>query len=186
MGIPKKLFFDECKPFFDSAKNILELGAQYYLVDNKSAGYFKNIFDYPITSLDFNGENGSLQINLAKELPNMPIYDLITNFGTTEHVSNQYQCWKNIHTLLPIGGIIINEIPEIDSWKGHCNYYVDKRFFDSMTKDFEILVYKQIFYPTNGNLCFCVMKKISDVFLTTPNELMQFVKYIDNNDKISF
>jgi hypothetical protein len=186
MGIPKDLFFNDCKSYFDSAKNILELGAQHYLVDNKVTDYFTKIFNYPITSIDLNGENNSLRIDLANELPTLPSYELITNFGTTEHVSNQYQCWKNIHKLLDYGGVIISEIPEIGSWKNHCKYYVDKRFFESLNKDFEILEYKQIFYHGNGNLCFCIMKKISNNFTTTKDELMKFVEIVDNNDKISY
>ena len=187
MGIPKDLFFNSCKRYFDSAKNILELGAQHYLVDNKIVGYFKNLFNYPITSLDMNGENGSLIVDLSKELQPMQKFDLITNFGTSEHVSNQFQCWKNIHTLLEDNGIIINEIPEIDAWKNHCKYYVDKRFFESMHKDFEIIEYKQVYYAGNGNLCFCILKKKSNVFLTTESELMEHVKIVEEtNDKISF
>ena len=186
MGIQKKLFFKDCKSYFDSARNILELGAQHYLVDNKVVGYFTSLFDYPITSIDLNGENGALKINLAKDLPDLPSYGLITNFGTTEHVSNQYQCWKNIHQLLDNDGIIISEIPEIGSWKNHCRYYVDKRFFNSLSKDFEILSYKQIFYPDNGNLCFCIMKKISNKFITSEDELMQFVQIVNNKDRISY
>lgn len=187
MGIPKDLFFNDCKKYFDSAKNILELGAQHYLINNNVVGYFKNFFSYPLTSLDLNGENGSLQINLANDLVITTKYDLITNFGTTEHVSNQYQCWKNVHSFLEDDGIIISEIPEIGSWKNHCKYYVDKNFFESMNKDFEIVEYKQIYYPGNGNLCFCIMKKISKEFITSKEELMKYVEIVEeNNDRISY
>jgi len=184
MGIPRDVF-GHCKKYFDSAKNILELGAQHYLVNNSVVGYFKNLFTYPLTSLDMNGENGSLQVDLAKDLPPMKRYDLITNFGTTEHVSNQYQCWKNVHTLLEDGGLVISEIPEIGAWKGHCVYYVDRRFFESMSTDFEIIEYNQNFYPENGNLCFCIMKKISKKFTTTKEDLMKDVQIVNTYDKIS-
>ena len=79
MGIPRDIFGD-CKKYFDSAKSILELGAQHYLVNNSVVGYFKNLFTYPLTSLDMNGENGSLQVDLAKDLPPMQKYYLVTNF----------------------------------------------------------------------------------------------------------
>jgi SAM-dependent methyltransferase len=185
MGIPKDLF-TAYKIYFDSAKNILELGAQHYLVNNSPVGYFKNLFTYPLTSLDMNGENGSLQVDLSNELPVMQTYDLITNFGTTEHVSNQYKCWKNVHALLKDGGLVISEIPEIGAWKGHCKYYVDNRFFESMSADFEILEFKQNFYPGNGNLCFCIMKKISKDFTTPEEKLMKYVQIVDTHDRISF
>jgi len=38
-------------------------------------------------------------------------FDLVTNFGTTEHVINQYQSMKTIHDLAKPGGIIYHDVP---------------------------------------------------------------------------
>jgi hypothetical protein len=187
MGITKNIFELHSKKYFDNAKSILELGAQDLLINGSSIGYFKNLYTYPIESLDMNGENGSIQLNLAIELVPNKTYDLITNFGTTEHVSDQYNCWKNIHSFLDFEGIVISEIPEIGSWKGHCNYYVDYSFFKTLYRDFEIIDYRSIYYPGNGYLSYSVLKKISKTFLTPADELLNRIQ-IDKStvDKISF
>jgi hypothetical protein len=188
MGITKKYFDLYCKQYFEISNSILELGAQDLLVDGNSLGYFKNIYsNYNIESLDITGENNSLKLDLSTELYIHKQYDLITNFGTSEHVSNQYTCWKNIHSLLNTNGIVISEIPEIGSWKGHCKYYIDYSFFKTMNKDFEIIDYRSIYYPNNGYLSYSVLKKISETFLTSKDDMLKTIVIDDNvNDKISF
>lgn len=187
MGITMKTFDTYCRKYFDNAKKILELGAQDYIVNKESIGYFKNVFlRYPITSFDMNGENNSIQVNLADEQVTDSTYDLVTNFGTSEHVPNQYICWKNIHAYCSLGGIIINELPRIGHWPNHCKYYVDKPFFESLNKDFDIIEFRYIQYNA-GDLCFCILKKKSNIFLTNQHELEKNIKVInDFEDKISF
>jgi hypothetical protein len=190
MGITDIVFHKLCKKYFSDAKCILELGAQHFLVgpQQKIAGYFSKIFNnYPITIIDMNGENGALKIDLSKDIDIKSSYDLITNFGTSEHVSDQYTCWKNIHALLSNEGIVISEIPEIGSWKGHCRYYVDYSFFKAMSEDFEIIDYRRIHYSRNGYLSFSILKKKSHIFLTRRDVLEKTI-HVDNNviDKISF
>ena len=188
MGITENVFISHCKTYFDNAKSILELGAQHYITSGRIIGYFSNIFkQYNIVSIDLNGENTSLKIDLTKNITLDKPYDLITNFGTSEHVSNQYNCWKNIHSMLSEDGIIISEIPEISSWKGHCKYYVDYRFFNAMHKDFEIIDYRSIFYSDNGYLSFSIMKKKSIVFETPIEEFNKFIVVDESvKDRISF
>jgi SAM-dependent methyltransferase len=38
-------------------------------------------------------------------------YDVVTNFGTTEHVFNIGQSFENIHNLLKIGGVVLHALP---------------------------------------------------------------------------
>jgi hypothetical protein len=38
-------------------------------------------------------------------------YGLVTNFGTTEHVSNQLNAFKIVHDLTALNGIMIHEVP---------------------------------------------------------------------------
>ena len=38
-------------------------------------------------------------------------FDLVTNFGTTEHVINQFQSMKTVHDLTKLGGIIYHDVP---------------------------------------------------------------------------
>jgi SAM-dependent methyltransferase len=38
-------------------------------------------------------------------------YDVVTNFGTTEHVFNIGQSFENIHDLLKVGGVVLHALP---------------------------------------------------------------------------
>ena len=40
-------------------------------------------------------------------------FDLVLNFGTTEHILNQYNCFKVIHDATRVGGCIYHSIPAI-------------------------------------------------------------------------
>lgn len=187
MGITDTVYFTYCKPYFEKATAILELGAQLFLVGGKSVGYFKNVLRFPITSLDYTGENESLPLNLSTELPIQQQYDLVTNFGTSEHVSNQYICWKNIHSFCSEGGYVLCEIPEKGSWKHHCKYYVTHSFFEAMSHEFEIIFFKQIFYRGQGNNCFCILRKRNPTWQLSESEFLKQI-FIDSSyvDKQSY
>lgn len=187
MGITDVIYFQYCKPYFQKATSILELGAQFFLVNGKSVGYFKNLMKYPIDSIDLTGENNSLKYNLSTPLVLEKQYQLITNFGTSEHVANQYECWKNIHSACILGGFVINEVPQKGSWKNHCKFYVEESFFRALSKEFEIVLLKPIFYRGQGNNLFCILRKKNDTWTLTKEEFMKNI-YIDTTfeDKQSF
>ena len=69
-------------------------------------------FDY--AAIDFDG--GAHSIPLDLNFDSVPAryrgrFDLITNFGTTEHVANQLNAFKVIHDLTAVGGIMIHNLP---------------------------------------------------------------------------
>jgi hypothetical protein len=59
-------------------------------------------------------------------------YDVVLNFGTTEHVVNQFHSFKTIHDLLAPGGIAFNQVPSIG--------YSDHGYFAYEPKLFQHLV----------------------------------------------
>lgn len=69
-------------------------------------------------------------------------YDIVLNFGTTEHVLNQFNSFRVMHDALAIGGIAIHQLPStgfIDH--GYFNYHITL-FHDLIkTNDYEILEY---------------------------------------------
>ncbi len=187
MGITDAVYFTYCKPYFEKATSVLELGAQFFLVTGRPVGYFKNLFRFPMDCLDITGENGSTPLNLSTELTIDKQYDLITNFGTSEHVANQFTCWKNIHSFCKLGGYVISEIPETGSWKNHCKYYVKRDFFEALSHEFEIILFKLIFFPGQGNCCFCILRKKHDDWRLSEKEFMSHIT-IDSSfvDKQSY
>ena len=68
-------------------------------------------------SIDMNGKDGALKLNLAEDLLVLHPewkgrFDLVTNYGTAEHVQDGiYECYKNIHNFCRYGGIIVNDGP---------------------------------------------------------------------------
>jgi hypothetical protein len=182
MAVSKKIF-NICKDYFKKSSKIGELGSQFVVGDEWGGygpPYFKNVFNHlDITSFDYNGENGAVKVNLSNPIDHQfkNIYDLITNFGTTEHVKNQYMCWKNIFEMVKEGGFVINEIPKKGSWSKHCKFYFDEETFNSLSNDFEVIEFKDIFYEGQGNLIYCVLKKIhSDAFLTKEDEFISKIE----------
>jgi hypothetical protein len=118
-------------------KSCLELGNQEfvgifnngYVRDNLSNQFKK------YTTIDLHAVKGVTSCDLSLYQENLFNVDLITNFGTTEHVEyeiGQYNCWKNIHNWLNINGIAIHLIPEVGSWKGHCRYYTNFDFYKNI------------------------------------------------------
>ena len=52
-------------------------------------------------------------------------FNIVTNFGTSEHVKNQEQCFANIHNLCCAGGVMIHTVPMKNHWRGHGLYKYD-------------------------------------------------------------
>lgn len=119
---------------------ILELGNQYiYSLDNGTIeGTAKQYFKKKginHTSIDINGEDDALSYDLSKEIEKKGLgrFNLITNFGTSEHVADQYNCFLNIHNLCSVNGHMINVVPSFGSWENHCPYYYTTMFFESLS-----------------------------------------------------
>jgi hypothetical protein len=65
-------------------------------------------------SIDIDGSPGSIALDLNyDEVPADLVgrYDIVTNFGTTEHVANQLQSFKIIHDLAAAGAIMLHVLP---------------------------------------------------------------------------
>lgn len=69
-------------------------------------------FNY--ASIDIDGSPGSIPLDLNyDEVPAELVgrYDVVTNFGTTEHVANQLQPFKIIHDLAAAGALMLHVLP---------------------------------------------------------------------------
>jgi len=130
---------------------MLELGNK-----KNSNGVYKTYFEsigIKHTSIDWNGQDGALNLDLTKSIDLKP-FDMVTNIGTTEHVSNQIAVWKNIHNLTKVGGIIASLTPLKDDWWWHGEYYPKEEFFKQFSTNGYEIEYMDIGreYP-NRNLC---------------------------------
>jgi hypothetical protein len=69
-------------------------------------------FDY--ASIDIDGSPGSIPLDLNYDNLRASMkgkFQLVTNYGTTEHVTNQLNAFKIIHNLTSHGGIMIHSVP---------------------------------------------------------------------------
>jgi hypothetical protein len=69
-------------------------------------------FDY--AAIDIDGSPGSIPLDLNCDNVSANCngrYDLVTNFGTTEHVANQLNAFKVIHDLTAAGGMMLHVLP---------------------------------------------------------------------------
>jgi hypothetical protein len=82
------------------------------------------------TSIDLNGLDGSLKLDLSQPLPKSLLgqFDLVTNAGTTEHVvtsndfCDQWQVFKSIHDLAKPTAAILHVIPSENGYHCECGY----------------------------------------------------------------
>ena len=120
-------------------------------------------------SIDINGKWGSLQVDLDKPIPDelKNRFALVTNYGTGEHVNNQYSFFKNAHDLCKKEGIIIHALVPIGHWLNHCRYYYDENFVFNLANkcDYEILsLSRELKYSDRPDteLIMVAYKKIND------------------------
>lgn len=100
-------------------KNMLELGDQVFdtnsmpktITYSVAKPYYESL-GYNHTSIDTNGNNGSINHDLTKENEIFNNhFDITTNHGTTEHIQDQYSVFKNLHNWGKIGCLYAHVVP---------------------------------------------------------------------------
>lgn len=169
---------------------MLELGDQIIndtnVKEKTGKKYFSNR-NIEHTSVDFNGLNGSLMLDLRKPEEFMEFhnyFDIITNSGTTEHVdpkSKQYECFGILHDCLKIGGIMIHLLPDIDelrkygAWRYHCSNFYSKKFFEVLAADCK---YELKSTTTINHLRCVVLKKTEEsIFTKERDKFLSLITY---------
>lgn len=114
-------------------KRILELGNQLLRGGEgrrTSKDYFTALGATHV-SFDLNGQDGAIPIDLCQPVPEeyWGTFDVVTNFGTSEHIANQEQVFKTVHNCCRVGGYMIHSVPLIGYWKTHCPYYYRDNFY---------------------------------------------------------
>lgn len=69
-------------------------------------------------------------------------FDIVLNFGTTEHIINQLNCFRVMHDAMKVGGISFHQLP-CAGWVNHGYYLYHLLFFQDLAKanDYEIVDY---------------------------------------------
>lgn len=155
---------------------MLELGDQNLYFDPHYGEYAKALFTklgIDHTSVDLSAhEGGAVKMDLCQPIPleYLEAFDVVTNFGTSEHCQNLYQVFKNINDACKVGGLIFHENPKTGSWPGHGFHYMTQEFYKELAKrcGYEIVDLGE--WPAMGNTTdgwnvYCVLRKKQPKFL---------------------
>lgn len=138
------------------ARRMIELGNQHFHTNDTQFAYVDG--DYVVkhwaekhgiehVSIDLNGADGALQLDLSKPIEGIEPADIVTNFGTSEHIptNGQEQCFQNIFRLCKVGGIMLHALPPVGHWKSHSDVWYDPTIFDwSPTKQGQLTLAKWV------------------------------------------
>ena len=106
--------------------SLCELGDQWLFVQNIPHHTFARDVCKDVVvryeSVDYlDKDSVSIVLDLNKDITNQENYDgykynVVTDFGTLEHVVDYYQGFKNAYNLCKVDGVLITANPKIDNW----------------------------------------------------------------------
>lgn len=110
----------KCEFYDFNGLSMCELGNQFIhcVKGFRTAKEYFESLGIKHTSIDINGLDGALKLNLNEPL-NIGEFDIVTNLGTSEHVENHEQCFNNIDNFCKKHGIMIHVLPAKDSFLFH-------------------------------------------------------------------
>lgn len=165
--------------------SVIELGAQnmYDQTYETERGpyastYYRNR-GMKYNCIDLNGENAALKLDLEKSIKHDYQYDLVTNFGTSEHIKNQHAVFGTIHKLTKVGGMIICENPKTGNWPQHGLNYYTQEFYQNLCKALNYTLVEVGEYPAMGNKesgwnIYAIMKKTEAKVFPTEKQFDKF------------
>jgi len=149
-----------------------ELGNQRNYENRVAKEIYEN-YGVQHVSIDLNGKDGALPIDLGQPVPFIFInqFDVITNYGTIEHVNDQFQAFKNMHEMCKEGGIMINVFPLMGNWPKHCRYYYSEKFVNGLANAtgyciFKYTILDESFYKAPRNVIAMTYIKQKNMFIT--------------------
>lgn len=161
---------------------------QQELLEMDTLKFYRRIGYTDYESIDANGKNGAHSFDL-NYLINIKYgynkqFDLVTNFGTTEHVFNQATAFENIHHLTKKGGIMIGVVPAQGAINhGYFNYH--PQFFKELAahNKYEVLdvsytiINKRIYTKFPFPVCDEFYRMAYKHYLSSPQETEEQVSY---------
>ncbi len=98
---------------------------------------FYEALGYEYAAVDIDGSPNSIPLDLNYDpVPANYVgrFDLVTNFGTTEHVINQLNAFKVIHDLAAPGAVMLHEVPA-QGLINHGLFNYNPKFFQKLAQN---------------------------------------------------
>lgn len=169
--------------------SILELGNQIMNLENVqdiSAKKYYSGLGYDHTSVDQNGKDGAVTVDLSKPIEWLGAFDLITDMGTTEHVSDAYECLANVLHHCKDGTVIIHKNPKTGNFPIHGFHFFTLEFWKAYTQlcklEIEELYEHAIYHNTkDGYECVAVLKFTKNSIVPTKEQFSQIKNLIQKS-----
>lgn len=89
---------------------------------------------YRHISVDLGGQDGALVLNLCQPFDLGQQFNVVTDFGTSEHVADLYACLENMWRHCRVGGWMLLANPAPGSWPDHGYWYRTNNFYFSLVR----------------------------------------------------
>ena len=142
---------------------MMELGNQqmYCHADIKEGSSAKPWFESQgvhHTSIDLNGKDGAIVLDLSTRIDNIlwtGLFDIVTDFGTSEHVGEGihklYNCRANCYNWCRVGGLMLFMNPKTGHWPLHGYHYFTKEHYEKLALATQATILEISEHPSLGN-----------------------------------
>ena len=97
-------------------------------------GFYRRIGCEKYLAIDANGRgNVTADLNLPITNRNLGAFNLVTDFGTGEHIFDQAQVWRTLHELCAPGGFIAFDRPT-QGYDHHCFYLMTQGLIEDIAE----------------------------------------------------
>lgn len=159
-------------------KTVIELGAQNFYNNYKNIKYgefadkyynLKGVTHYE--NIDICGDNNSLVFDLTKPVLLHRTYDMVTDFGTCEHISTTcdieklYICWTTKYNASKL--LIVSSNPSTGHWPKHGGYFFTTDFYKKLSELTNTKIVKLDYHFSMGN--YVDGREVGCILEKTPN-----------------
>ena len=131
----------------------------------RASDYFRKRLGMEVVNIDINGEHDALPIDLGQPIKWLKYKgncDIVTNYGTLEHVKDDTIGYRNADYFLKHGGLFFNIAP-VQSigyrYHRHCHKYTNDWFNNwSVVNKYNVLV-NRIIVRGNDDWIECILEK---------------------------
>lgn len=153
--------------------SVCELGDQWITHETPhrlASAFYKELGAKYYESIDGNGR-GTITYDLnTKWTQTLGPFDLVTDFGTGEHIFNQAQVWRTLHELTKKDGYIVFDRPT-SGYPGHCFYHIQETLLTDLAaaNDYQVVRLEHA-ETVRGTLIRGVFKKMLAHRFVTPQQ----------------
>lgn len=152
---------------------VCELGDQWVTCETPhvlARDFYRRMKAGRYESIDANGR-GTITFDLNRKWKGkVAQFDLVTDFGTGEHVFNQAECWRTVHLLTKPGGYIAFDRPS-QGYDAHCFYRVDECLLRDLAaaNRYEVIALERG-QTSRGELIRGVFQKVEETKFACPQQ----------------